>query len=170
MTDNDSHNPSAKHINSVAIRAGVWLLTNKHVLATVESCTGGGIAQAVTQVPGSSIWFERGFVTYSNLAKQQQVNVDEQLIQTHGAVSEQVAGAMASGGLVNSEATLCLSVTGIAGPEGGSDEKPVGTVCFGRAQANSVVTITKHFDGNREQIRNQSIIFALSACLFQSLQ
>lgn len=152
-------------IHCAANRAGRWLAASRDTLVTVESCTGGGIAYAVTQIAGSSAWFERSFVTYSNLAKQQMVDVDINLLNTYGAVSEQVAGAMAQGGLDNSTATISLSVTGIAGPDGGSIEKPVGTVCFGRAQENSVLTTTKIFDGDRNAIRDQSILYALNEWL-----
>jgi len=152
-------------IHSAAKQAGRWLSGSRHTLVTVESCTGGGIAFAVTQIAGSSAWFERSFVTYCNLAKQQMVDVDIKLLDRYGAVSEQVAAAMAQGGLNNSTATISLSVTGIAGPDGGSNEKPVGTVCFGRAQENSVLTITKLFSGDRDAVRGQSILFALNEWL-----
>lgn len=155
-------NPS---IHRAAVKAGRWLAGNGYTLSTAESCTGGGIAFAVTQVPGSSAWFDRGFVTYSNLAKQQMVSVDHDLIETYGAVSEQVAAAMAQGGLANSTATISLSVTGIAGPDGGSQEKPVGTVCFGRAQGSAVLTTTKLFRGDRDAVRYQSILYALEEWL-----
>jgi len=150
-----------QQIAEVAKKAGAWLVENDNQLVTVESCTGGGIATAITDVAGSSLWFERGFVTYSNLAKQQLVNVPAVLIEQHGAVSEQVAAAMAAGGLNNSNATISLSVTGIAGPDGGSEEKPVGTVCFAKAQKNKVTTFTHHFTGDRQAVRKASIIYAL---------
>ena len=137
------------------------------MLATVESCTGGGIAYAITQIAGSSAWFDRGFVTYTNLAKQQLVGVDVELINKYGAVSEAVAAAMAQGGLEKSTATICLSVTGIAGPGGGSAGKPVGTVCFGRAEAGSVITTTQHYSGDREAVRNESILFSLGDWLLE---
>ena len=149
-------------IHKASIEAGHWLADSRFSLACVESCTGGGIAYAMTEIPGSSAWFDRGFVTYTNLAKQQQVGVDIELLDKYGAVSEQVAAAMAKGGLKNSEATICLSVTGIAGPGGGSIKKPVGTVCFGRAQENSVITTTQIFLGDRKTVRNESILFALT--------
>lgn len=160
----DCESPAAL-IHLAAKQAGRWLNDLEQTLVTVESCTGGGIAFAITQIAGSSAWFERSFVTYSNLAKQQMVGVDINLIKTYGAVSEQVAAAMAQGGLKNSNATLCLSVTGIAGPDGGSIEKPVGTVCFGRARENSVLTTTRLFAGGRDAVRDQSILFALNEWL-----
>ena len=106
------------------------LQARSFMIATAESCTGGLVAALLTECPGSSNWFERGFVTYSNLAKQESLGVDEQLIQNFGAVSIPVAEAMAAGALNHSQADIALAVTGIAGPAGGSVEKPVGTVCF----------------------------------------
>lgn len=133
-----------------------WLLT------TAESCTGGGIAQAVTAVSGSSQWFDRGFVTYSNAAKQEMLGVSAALLAQFGAVSEPVAKAMAEGALQHSAATVSIAVTGIAGPAGGSSDKPVGTVCFAWAQiGKETVTVTEHFHGDRAAIRQQTIQFAL---------
>ncbi len=142
------------------------LLERKEMLATVESCTGGMLSQAITALPGSSMWFERGFVTYSNLSKQQQVNVDPQLILDHGAVSEQVAAAMAEGGLSQSAASYSVSVTGIAGPDGGTAEKPVGTVCFGWcSKTNGTITTTCHLGKDRHQIRRGSVKKALDGLI-----
>ena len=153
-------------IHVVCAQLGHWLARNNHMLVTVESCTGGGIAAAITDIPGSSIWFERGFVTYSNLAKQQLVNVPAELIDQYGAVSEQVAEAMALGGLDNSSATISLSVTGVAGPDGGTKDKPVGMVCFARAQADRVVSTTQYFGGNRIAVRQASILYALQQLVY----
>ena len=155
-----------RQIAELSIQAGIWLFKQHLQLVTVESCSGGGIASAITDVAGSSSWFERGFVTYSNLAKQELVDVSASMIEQYGAVSEQVAAAMASGGLRNSSATISLSVTGIAGPDGGSVEKPVGMVCFGRAKGDEVVTTTQVFKGDREAIRKSSIIYALGKLIF----
>lgn len=152
-------------IHEAARQAGQWMSSTNAILATVESCTGGGIAHAITQIAGSSAWFDRSYVTYSNQAKQQMVGVDKKLIDSFGAVSEEVAAAMAKGGLANSSSTVCLSVTGIAGPDGGSRAKPVGTVCFGRARDGEVLTTTCRFSGDRETIRNESILFALNQWL-----
>ncbi len=163
MTDSQHHN---QKINAICLQLGHWLVKNSQQLVTVESCTGGGIAAAITDIPGSSAWFERGFVTYSNLAKQELVDVPKMLIDQYGAVSEQVANAMAIGGLKNSAATVSLSVTGIAGPDGGSNEKPVGTVCFGRAQGDKIITTTQYFHGDRQAIRNASIIYALEQLVY----
>ena len=165
MNSSQDTEPVDRLIDNAAKQAGRWLSSRQATLATVESCTGGGIAHAVTRIAGSSAWFDRSFVTYSNLAKQQMVDVDINLLNTYGAVSEQVAAEMAKGGLANSSATLSLSVTGIAGPDGGSVYKPVGTVCFGRADKNSVQTTTRQFDGDREAVRNASILFALNEWL-----
>lgn len=132
------------------------------MLVTAESCTGGGVAYAITDMPGSSEWFERGFVTYSNAAKQEQLGVAHELIVRFGAVSEQVAAAMALGALQHSHADFSVAVTGIAGPDGGTAEKPVGTVCFGWGQRGGDVRTTRIvFDGNRRQVRELSILTAL---------
>lgn len=140
-------------------------------IVTAESCTGGLVAKLVTDLAGSSQWFERGFVSYSNLAKEEMLGVDKQLIRAHGAVSESVAEAMARGALIHSQAQFSLSITGIAGPDGGTARKPVGTVCFGWAQyklnTSELVTQTseQHFTGNREAVRDQSALFALQNIL-----
>ena len=130
-------------------------------LATAESCTGGLIAAACTDLAGSSAWFERGFVTYSNAAKTELLGVDAGLIEREGAVSEAVARAMALGALAHSHAQVALAVTGVAGPSGGSAAKPVGTVCFGLAVAGQVLTEQRHFDGNRAAVRTASVRHAL---------
>lgn len=132
-------------------------------LVTAESCTGGGLAYYVTHVPGSSAWFERGFVTYSNLAKEECLNIDSHLLTTFGAVSAETARAMAEGALQNSQAQVSISITGIAGPDGGSIEKPVGTVWIALASINKTThAITKIFSGERAQIREQTIEWAFT--------
>lgn len=142
------------------------LKKNNWQLVTAESCTGGLIASYLTEIPGSSLWFERGFVTYSNLAKQQMLGVSEKLISDYGAVSEEVASAMATGALLYSKGHFALSVTGIAGPDGGSIEKPVGTVCFGwAAHGIAPQTIKKQFTGNRQDVRLASCQLALEGVL-----
>lgn len=118
-------------LDQLAIQAGIALADKSLMLATAESCTGGLVAAAITDVSGSSGWFERGFVTYSNEAKSTMLGVPAKLIRDHGAVSEEVARAMAEGALLNSRAQVSLSITGVAGPNGGTPEKPVGMVCFG---------------------------------------
>jgi len=123
-------------------------------LATAESCTGGLVSSMLTEVAGSSVWFECGFVTYSNSAKQSMLQVKEQTLQQYGAVSEQVVKEMASGAIRQSAAHISLSISGIAGPGGGTAEKPVGTVCLGWAREGAyVIAETQHYDGNREQVR-----------------
>lgn len=135
-------------------------------LATAESCTGGLIAGVLTGVPGASAVVERGFVTYSNEAKQEMLGVPEGTIASHGAVSEPVAQAMAKGALARSRADLALSVTGIAGPDGGSEEKPVGLVWFGIAGPSDTSFAFHHeFDGDRAEIRTQAVAVAMQAAL-----
>jgi nicotinamide-nucleotide amidase len=140
-------------------------------LALAESCTGGMIAESVTAIAGSSTWFDRGFVTYSNAAKMDMLAVPERLIAEHGAVSEPVARAMAIGALKHSLANISGAVTGIAGPGGGSPLKPVGTVCFAWAvrsvetPGNLVVIEASHFQGDRKQIREQATSHLLTGLL-----
>ena len=132
------------------------------VLATAESCTGGWVAQAVTSVSGSSDWFDRGFVTYSNAAKREMLGVRAETLDRHGAVSEATAREMAAGALAASGAGVAVSITGVAGPTGGTPAKPVGMVCFGWALRDGRVdTATQRFDGDREAVRRQSVVFAL---------
>jgi nicotinamide-nucleotide amidase len=136
------------------------------VLATAESCTGGWVAQAVTSISGSSDWFDRGFVTYSNAAKREMLGVRVETLDRHGAVSEATAREMAAGALAASGAGVAVSVTGVAGPAGGTAAKPVGMVCFGWALRDGRAdTATKRFDGDREAVRRQSVVFALQGLL-----
>ena len=130
-------------------------------LALAESCTGGLIAACCTDLAGSSNWFDCGFVTYSNRAKTQLLGVPAELIAAHGAVSEQVAAAMAQGAVQRSGAGVAVSVTGVAGPSGGTAQKPVGMVCFGFAYAGKTFAVTQHFLGNRAAVRQQAVAFAL---------
>jgi len=135
-------------------------------LVTAESCTGGGVAEAVTSVAGSSDWFERGFVVYSNDAKRELLGVRPETLSQHGAVSEEAAREMARGALERSRGTLSLAVTGIAGPGGGSAGKPVGMVCFAWAgKAGFVRSETCHFRGDRRSVRRQSVLRALEGVL-----
>lgn len=143
-----------------ALQAKGWML------ATAESCTGGWIAKVCTDLAGSSVWFERGFVTYSNEAKQDMLGVKAETLVQYGAVSEAVTAEMATGALRHSRAQLAVSVSGIAGPGGGSATKPVGMVCFGWAvQGGEVRTETCHFDGDREAVRLQAVEHALCGVL-----
>lgn len=136
-----------------------WMLT------TAESCSGGLIAGACTEQPGASAWFERGFVTYANAAKSELLDVPATLIEAEGAVSEAVARAMAEGALKHAHAQVALAVTGIAGPGGGSADKPVGTVCFGFALPGCMLTETLRFEGDRSAVRAASVRHALSRLL-----
>lgn len=137
------------------------------VLTVAESCTGGGVAAALTELPGSSAWFERGFVTYSNTAKIDMLGIDPQLIEKDGAVSESVAMAMAQGALAHSRADVALSITGIAGPDGGSAQKPVGTVWFGMAtREKPAEAFMRFFQGDRASIRQQAILSGLSELIY----
>ena len=137
------------------------LLLERHwQMATAESCTGGMIAAACTDLAGSSSWFERGFVTYSNAAKHDSLGVPQDLIAQHGAVSEAVARAMAQGALAHSQAQVAVAVTGVAGPTGGSAAKPVGTVWFGFASPAGVVTETRCFAGDRAAVRQDTVAHA----------
>ncbi|MDQ5768924.1 CinA family protein [Thiothrix subterranea] len=145
---------------AAALQAKGWLLT------TAESCTGGWIAKLCTDLVGSSVWFERGFVTYSNEAKQEMLGVPVPTLAEHGAVSEAVTAAMATGALLHSRAQVAVSVSGIAGPGGGTTTKPVGMVCFGwAAQDGTVRTATQYFDGDREAVRYQAVQYALHGVL-----
>ena len=136
------------------------LLKHRHLLATAESCTGGMIAAACTDLSGSSQWFERGFVTYSNEAKAEMLGVPPGLIAQHGAVSEPVARAMALGAVAHSRAQVAVAVTGIAGPTGGTVDKPVGTVWFGWNVNGNITTATRRFDGDRAAVRQQTLAWA----------
>lgn len=138
------------------------MLRNKLKLVTAESCTGGMIAAACTDLAGSSDWFERGFVTYSNDAKTELLDVQAQLLLSEGAVSEAVARAMVRGALAHSHAQVAVAVTGVAGPTGGSPAKPVGTVWFGFALPGQVITEKRHFDGNRAQVRAATVRHAFT--------
>ncbi len=131
-------------------------------LATAESCTGGLVAALLTAIPGASAVFERGFVTYSNAAKNETLDVAADLIATHGAVSREVAEAMAAGARARAGTSLALAITGIAGPEGGSAEKPVGLVWFGLARADGTKAIAKKFVGDRNTIRAAATKEAIS--------
>ena len=130
-------------------------------LATAESCTGGMIAAACTDLAGSSAWFERGFVTYSNAAKTDLLGVDAALIAQHGAVSEPVARAMAFGAIRHSQAQVSVAITGVAGPTGGSAAKPVGTVWFGFSVHGVLTSEVMHFDGDRASVRTATVQHAV---------
>ncbi|MBI5659544.1 MAG: nicotinamide-nucleotide amidohydrolase family protein [Nitrosomonadales bacterium] len=150
----------------LAAQVGGQLKAHGLMLATAESCTGGGVAQAVTEIAGSSVWFERGFITYSNLAKQQMLGVSETTLSQHGAASEFTVREMASGALQRSHAQVSLAVSGIAGPSGGTPDKPVGTVWFAWCIKDRMcVARLHHLAGNRAEIRAQSVRIALQGVL-----
>ncbi|MDW3094268.1 MAG: CinA family protein [Gammaproteobacteria bacterium] len=139
------------------------LRANDQMLAVAESCTGGWLAKVCTDLPGSSEWFERGFVTYSNEAKQDMLSVLNTTIETQGAVSQQTVEQMASGVLSHSRAHWAIAISGVAGPGGGSDTNPVGSVWFAWMKKNqNPITIKQIFSGTREQVRQQSVEFALA--------
>ncbi len=157
---------AADALTVLATLVGNALKNKGASLAAAESCTGGGIAEAVTRISGSSSWFERGFVTYSNASKTEMLGVDEAILAKFGAVSEETARAMATGALAHSHASLALAVTGIAGPTGGTADKPVGTVCFAWAGRGGILTAeSRHFDGDRDAVRRQTVIYALQGVL-----
>jgi nicotinamide-nucleotide amidase len=146
--------------------AGSRLKACGELLVSAESCTGGWVAQVVTSVAGSSEWFERGFVTYSNEAKQELIGVHAETLARHGAVSEQTAREMALGAIAASRGTLAVAVTGVAGPSGGTPAKPVGMVCFAWADLSGALrSETRHFTGDREKVRRQSVVRALQGVI-----
>ena len=145
---------------------GAALKSRGWTLALAESCTGGWASQTVTAIAGSSNWFDRGFITYSNAAKIEMLGVTENTLNQHGAVSEQTAREMAIGAVKNSRANISAAITGIAGPDGGTQEKPVGTVCFAWATTDGhIKTVTMHLSGDREEVRRVSVKTALEVLL-----
>jgi nicotinamide-nucleotide amidase len=145
----------------LAEKVGDALKSKKLLLSVAESCTGGGVCQSLTEIPGSSDWFDCGFVPYSNASKTEMLGIADSLIAQHGAVSEEIAAAMAEGALSNSEAHVSLSTTGIAGPGGAVPGKPVGTVCFGWRVGGITHTERKVFAGDRHSVREQTVTYAL---------
>ena len=150
----------------LAERVGRALEGRGLMLATAESCTGGWIAEAVTMVPGSSAWFERGFVTYTYISKREMLGVSVMTLERQGAVSERCVREMVEGALRESHAQVAVAVSGTAGPSGGTPDKPVGTVCFAWAlKAGTVWTEVKHLAGDREAVRRQAVVNALEGVL-----
>lgn len=150
----------------LAVRVGQRMKRKELMIATAESCTGGWIGQAITMVPGSSEWFERGFITYTNISKREMLGVRSASLAKHGAVSEQVVREMAQGALASSHAQISVAVSGVAGPGGGSPGKPVGTVCFAWARKGKGVKVeTRRFRGDRDQVRNRCVQHALKGVL-----
>ena len=153
---------SDEELHQLASELGDKLMARGWMLATAESCTGGWAGQLVTALPGSSNWYERGFITYANAAKIEMLGVPAATIETYGAVSEQTASAIAAGALAHSHAPAALAISGIAGPGGGTPQKPVGLVCYGWALADgTVMSSTCRLDGNREEIRSRAVAAAL---------
>ncbi|MDF5702957.1 nicotinamide-nucleotide amidase [Aeromonas hydrophila subsp. hydrophila] len=153
-------------IEHLAIELGKALGQRGWLAATAESCTGGGVATAITDIAGSSGWFDRGFVTYTNEAKQQMLGVSGESLEQHGAVSEAVVLEMARGALAHSSAAISVAISGIAGPGGATEGKPVGTVWFAWADSNGRhQSLLARFDGDRRQVRQQAVRQALSGLL-----
>jgi nicotinamide-nucleotide amidase len=153
------------NLHVLSRRVGKALKDKGQILVTAESCTGGWAAQTVTSVAGSSDWFERGYVTYSNAAKRAALGVSGDTLLRQGAVSERTAREMARGALRRGRGTIALAITGIAGPGGGSPGKPVGTVCFSWAYGRKIRSETKRFRGGRSRVRRQSVMHALRGVL-----
>src|SRR3954469_25937429 len=157
---------SADVLEPLAARLAAALAARRAKLSTAESCTGGWVAQCITSVPGSSDWYDRGFVTYSNASKEELLGVRHATLEARGAVSEETAREMAEGALERSDAALAVAVTGVAGPGGGTPAKPVGTVCFSWAERGGAPrSATRSFPGDRESVRRQSVIAALEGVL-----
>ena len=153
-------------LETLSQRVGECLKRRKLLLATAESCTGGWVAEAITAISGSSEWFDRGWVTYSDASKKEMLGVAEETLLRFGAVSEETARQMAAGALARSRAQVSLAITGIAGPTGGTPQKPVGTVCFAwSVPGQPTQTEVRHFAGDREQVRRQSVLRALEGLL-----
>jgi nicotinamide-nucleotide amidase len=150
-----------KMISTLAQSLGELLQGTHAMVATAESCTGGWVSEAITEVPGCSEWFDRGFVTYSNQAKKDMLGVKASSLERNGAVSEKVVCEMAKGALKHSKGTYALAISGVAGPTGGTDEKPVGTVWFAWASRQGVECSQMFFDGDRQDIRASAVLFAL---------
>lgn len=162
--------PNDTALDALAMKLGDALHAQQRMLATAESCTGGWVAKVLTDIPGSSSWFDRGFVTYTNQAKQDMLGVPAMVLEKYGAVSEQTVQAMARGGLHHSQADFSLAISGIAGPGGATADKPVGLVCFAwaekRAAAAPRVWSAHHiFNGDRDAVRRQAVATALQEML-----
>jgi nicotinamide-nucleotide amidase len=155
-----------RELFDLAARLGEELKARGWMLVTAESCTGGWVAECVTMVSGSSEWFERGFVTYTNVAKREMLGVQAQTLDVHGAVSEQTVREMAAGALARSHGQIAIAVSGVAGPTGGTPQKPVGMVCFAWATQGAQPRAATHvLSGDREAVRRRSVIVALEGVL-----
>ena len=157
-------------ISQLAAELGLLLKALNAQVTTAESCTGGGIAEAITRIAGSSAWFEAGFVTYSNQQKTRQLDVPEPLFTQVGAVSREVVEAMVRGAQAQSGARFAVAVSGVAGPGGGSPEKPVGTVWLAWGAGDEVSTERRHFPGNRDEVRQQTVIAALEGLIRRTVR
>lgn len=160
MTQNPDHLS-----RQLAQQLGDALLARGWRVTTAESCTGGGVASALTDIAGSSEWFEYGFVTYANRAKETLLGVDAATLLHHGAVSEPVVRQMAQGALRAARADLAVAISGVAGPGGGSEDKPVGSVWFAWADSRGTATALHRLNGDREQVRRQAVVIALRGLL-----
>lgn len=157
-------------LSQLAAELGRLLQTLKAQVTTAESCTGGGIAEAITRIAGSSAWFEAGFVTYSNQQKTKQLDVPQPLFNEVGAVSREVVEAMVRGAQVQSGARFAVAVSGVAGPGGGSQEKPVGTVWLAWGVGSEVSAERRHFAGDRDEVRRQTVIAALEGLIRRTVR
>lgn len=150
----------------VSVEVGDALMRKGYLLATAESCTGGWVGQVLTSIPGSSAWYERGFITYSDIAKREMLGVNPDILKAYGAVSVETAREMVLGAIRHSRADIALSITGIAGPGGGSAEKPVGLVCFGWAlRTGKTSSAIRMFTGDREAVRRQAVAASLEGLI-----
>jgi nicotinamide-nucleotide amidase len=153
-------------LQDLAIKASVALAQQGLLLATAESCTGGWLGQTITSIAGSSSWYDRGFITYATASKHEMLGVSTSTLEQYGAVSEQTASEMAAGVITHSHAQVAVSITGIAGPDGGTPEKPVGMVCFAWMMKDGLACAeTRYFTGSREEIRRQSVAEALQGLI-----
>jgi len=152
-------------LEKIVTRVGILLRQHNWYLVTAESCTGGGLAQAMTTIAGSSAWFDRGFVTYSNVAKQELLDVHLETLEKYGAVSEQTVLEMVKGALTHSQAQVGVAISGIAGPTGGTPSKPIGTIWIAYASPKNIYAKCNHFQGDRRHIREQAVMIALQKLL-----
>ncbi|MDH5640905.1 MAG: CinA family protein [Nitrospira sp.] len=158
-------NVDSEHLCALATEAGELLKSQGMQLVTAESCTGGWLSKVITDIPGSSHWFDRGFITYTNMAKREMLGVSPETLVRYGAVSEEAVREMVSGALKRSHAQVSVAVSGIAGPGGATIYKPVGMVCLAWNVNGTIKSITQQFEGNREQIRAQAVRDALQGIL-----
>ncbi|WP_272880778.1 CinA family protein [Pseudomonas fragi] len=170
MTRTRHQERTVDQISQLATELGLLLKALNAQVTTAESCTGGGIAEAITRIAGSSAWFEAGFVTYSNQQKTRQLEVPEPLFTQVGAVSREVVEAMVRGAQRQSGARFAVAVSGVAGPGGGSPEKPVGTVWLAWGAGDEVSSERRHFPGNRDEVRQQTVIAALEGLIRRTVR